>query len=71
LGDAVVFLRRLLLVIYVLVAPPLLAAALYYASKYLLAATNRTIDPKVLIYAACVEIVVFLVAVLSEARSRW
>lgn len=65
------FVRRFFLVMYVLLAPPLLTAGLYYGSKYLLAATNRTIDPQVLNYAACIEIVVFLLAVLSEAKSRW
>ncbi|HZP12976.1 MAG TPA: hypothetical protein VFB36_11200 [Nevskiaceae bacterium] len=63
--------RRLFLLLFVLAAPPLLTAGLYVGSQYLLRVTNRTIDPRVLTYAAVVEFVVFFWVAILEARSRW
>jgi hypothetical protein len=64
-------LRRLLLVIFVLVGPVAMTGLLYLATNALLAATNRVIDPQVVIYAAAIECAVFFLLALLEAKSRW
>jgi hypothetical protein len=64
-------LKRLLLVIFVLSAPVILTGLLYLATNALLAATNRVIDPQIVITAAGVEFVVFFFISVLEARSRW
>ncbi|HTT83028.1 MAG TPA: hypothetical protein VMF67_06085 [Rhizomicrobium sp.] len=63
--------RRLSLIGFVLVAPPLLTCLLYVGSQTLLHATNRVIEPEFLWYAAMIELPVFFVFAVLEARSRW
>lgn len=63
--------KRIFLLLFVLAAPPLLTAGLYVGSQYLLRATNRTIDPKVLTYAAVIELAVFFWVAILEAKARW
>lgn len=63
--------KRIFLLLFVLVAPPLLTWGLYVGSQWLLKATQRTIDPQVLTYAAIVEFLVFFWVAFLEARSRW
>jgi hypothetical protein len=63
--------RRLMLILFVAVAPAALTWLMYTASQYLLAVTNRTIDPQVLVYAAGIEFVVFTWVAILEARARW
>jgi hypothetical protein len=64
-------LRRFFLVVFVLVAPPLMTAAFYGGSKYFLRTTHRVIAPDVLWYAAAVELAIFFIVAVLEARSRW
>jgi hypothetical protein len=66
-----VVLRRLLLIVITLAVPVVLTAALYAATIYLLHATDRTVDPKVLYYSAIGEFAVFLFLMILDARSRW
>ena len=56
---------------FVLVVPMLMTAALYFASIMLLHATNRVIDPQILWYAAAIELPVFLLFAVLEAKGRW
>ncbi|HTW34118.1 MAG TPA: hypothetical protein VMD53_05840 [Rhizomicrobium sp.] len=65
------FVRRFLLFVFLLVVPVLLTAAIYALSVYLLQATNRTIEPRVLHYSAAVEYAVFLLLAFLEAKNRW
>jgi len=64
-------LRRALLVGLVLIAPPAVTALLFVASQGLLHATNRMIDPQFLWYAAAIELPVFLVFAVLDAKNRW
>ena len=64
-------LRRLSLIGFVLIAPPLMTALLYAASHALLHATNRVIEPRVLWYAAVIELPVFFVFAVLEVKNRW
>jgi len=64
-------LKRLWLIIFVLIAPLLMTALLNWASRALLAATNRVIDPQILQYAALTEFVVFFFVAFLEAKNRW
>ena len=64
-------LKRLWLIIFVLLAPLLMTALLNWASRALLAATNRVIDPQILEYAAIAEFVIFFFVALLEAKNRW
>jgi hypothetical protein len=63
--------RPLLLVGFVLIAPPLMTAILYLISQALLHATNRVIQPEILWYAAAIELPVFFVFAVLEAKNRW
>ena len=60
-----------MLVLALLAAAPLLTVLVYFASKLLLQATSRTIEPKFLVYAAIVELVVFIFVGILEVRDRW
>lgn len=64
-------LRRFSLLAFVLVAPPLTTAFLYAVSVALLRATNRVIEPQFLWYAAAIELPVFFIFAVLEARNRW
>jgi hypothetical protein len=64
-------LRRIWLIGFVLIAPPLMTALLFAASQALLHATNRIIAPRLLWYSAAVELPVFLVFAVLEAKNRW
>jgi hypothetical protein len=64
-------LRRIWLIGLVLIAPPLVAALLFVASQALLRATNRIIEPQLLWYAAAIELPVFLVFAVLDAKNRW
>ena len=64
-------LRRVWLLVFVLVAPPLTTAILYAASQFLIHATNRIIEPEILWYAAAIELPVFFVFAVLEAKNRW
>jgi len=66
-----VALRRLFLILLVPAVPFALTAALYAATIYLLHATDRTVDPRVLYYSAIGEFAVFLFLMILDARSRW
>ena len=66
-----VALKRLLLVIFVLVGPVLLTALLWWGTNALLAATNRVIEPQILRAAAIIELVLFFLVAMQEARARW
>jgi hypothetical protein len=63
--------RRLSLIGFALVAPPLMTALLYLISQALLHATNRVIEPEFLWYAAAIELPVFFVFAVLEAKTRW
>ena len=63
--------RRLSLLGFIVIVPPLMTAVLYAASVALLQATHRMIDPQVLWYAAAIELPVFLVFAVLEAKNRW
>jgi len=63
--------KRLFLILILLGVPVLATAAIYRGTVYVLAATSRTIDPKLLIYAAVVEFAVFLWVAILEVRARW
>ena len=65
------FARRGFIVLLVLVIPPLLTVAMYVGTKYVLAATNYTIDPRVLVFAAYSELAAFAFFAILEARDRW
>jgi hypothetical protein len=56
---------------FVLVAPPAMTALLYAMSEVLLVATHRVIAPPVLWYAAAIELPVFLLFAVLEAKNRW
>ena len=64
-------LRRVSLVAFALVGPPAAAALLYVATTLLLHATHRVIDPHILWYAAAIELPVFLLFAVLEAKNRW
>ena len=66
-----VVLRRLLLTVLMLAVPAAMTALLYVATVYLLSATNRTIDPQVLHYAAIAEFAAFLFLMFLEVKNRW
>lgn len=66
-----IVLRRMTLLGFVLVAPPAITALLYAMSEVLLVATHRVIDPRVLWYAAAIELPVFLLFAALEAKNRW
>jgi hypothetical protein len=70
-GKGMSIVRRLSLVGFVLVAPPLLTALFYIGSQTLLHATSRTIEPEFLWYAAMIELPVFFVFAVLEAKNRW
>ena len=63
--------RRVFIVLLVLVIPPLLTLAMNVGTKYVLAATNYTIDPLVLTLAAYSELAAFAFVAILEARDRW
>lgn len=63
--------RKAFLIVFFLVAPPLLTIAFYVASKYLLAATNRTISELTLDFLAIGEIAFFYLGAFLEVRSLW
>jgi hypothetical protein len=67
----VIVLRRMTLLGFVLIAPPAMTALLYAMSEGLLGATHRVIDPRVLWYAAAIELPVFLLFAVLEAKNRW
>jgi hypothetical protein len=64
-------LRRFSVIGFVLIAPPLMTGLLFVASQALLRATNRIIEPQLLWYAAAIELPVFLVFAVLEAKNRW
>jgi hypothetical protein len=66
-----VIVRRIVLIVLLFAVPPLLTKLLYFASTYLLSATNRTIDPQVLFYAAIAELIAFFFIAALEVRARW
>jgi hypothetical protein len=66
-----VVLRRIWLIGFVLIAPLLVTALLFAASRALLHATHRIIEPQLLWYVAAVELPVFLVFAVLEAKNRW
>lgn len=70
-GKGMTVLRRVSLVGFVLIAPPLMTLLLYIASQTLLHATNRTIQPEILWYAAYIELPVFFVFAVLEVWNRW
>jgi hypothetical protein len=63
--------KRLSLLGFVLTLPPLITAVLYAASVVLLHATRRMIDPRILWYAAAIELPIFFVFAVLEAKNRW
>lgn len=63
--------RRLSLVAALLAVPPLLTWFMYVGSQALLAATQRTISPNVLLYAAAIELVAFFLVGVLEVKDRW
>ena len=64
-------LKRLWLIIFVLVAPVFMTVLLNWATRALLAATNRVIDPQILQYAAITEFAIFFFVAFLEAKNRW
>jgi hypothetical protein len=65
------YIRRTILLAVLVLAPPLLTGLTYLASKYLLAATSRTIDPRILWYAAMVELLALFLVAVMEVKDRW
>ncbi len=63
--------RRLSLAAFVLIAPPFVCALLYMGTQLLLQASHRIIAPQFLWYAAVVELPIFLLVAVLEAKSRW
>lgn len=63
--------RRASLIGFVLVVPAIMTWALYLGTIMLLHATNRVIDPQVLWYAAAIELPVFFLFAVLEAKNRW
>jgi len=63
--------KRLSLLGFVVLVPPLMTALLYAASLVLLHATRRVIDPRLLWYAAAIELPVFFFFAGLEAKNRW
>ncbi|MGD0867666.1 MAG: hypothetical protein ABSA49_19150 [Rhizomicrobium sp.] len=63
--------RRIFIVLLVLVIPPLLTVAMYVGTEHVLAATNYTIDPRILTFAAYSELAAFAFVAILEARDRW
>jgi hypothetical protein len=66
-----ILMRRAVLVVLTVTVPFLLTYLLYLGSQYLLAATNRTIDPQLLRLASATELLAFFLVAVLEARSRW
>ena len=66
-----IVLRRITLLGFVLIAPPAMTALLYEMSEGLLVATHRVIDSRILWYAAAIELSVFLLFAVLEAKNRW
>ena len=64
-------LRRLVLIAVVLVVPVVAVALLYEVTIYVLAHTQRTIEPGILRLASGVEYAAFLFITLIEAKNRW
>ena len=64
-------LRRALLVGLVLIAPSAVTALLFVASEAMLHATHRVVEPQLLWYAAAIELPVFLVFAVLDAKNRW
>ena len=64
-------LRRFFLILYFLLLPPIISLAFYAGSKYLLAATYRTIDERTLDFIVLGGLAFFYVLVFLEVRSRW
>ncbi len=65
------FVRRVALIVLLVAAPLLLTRLVYVGSKWLLAATSRTIDPQILWYAAIVEFLTFFAIAALEVKDRW
>lgn len=65
-----IVLRRPWLLALLAIPPPLMIALLCVADRPLHAA-NRIIDPEILWYAAALELPVFFVFAVPEARNRW
>ena len=63
--------RRLSLIGFALVAPAIMTATLFLVGITQLHATPRVIDPKVLWYAAAIELPVFFFVAVLEAKNRW
>jgi hypothetical protein len=55
----------------VFVAPVVMTALLYAASEFLLHTTHRVIDPRILWYAGAIELPVFFLFAVLEAKNRW
>ncbi|HEY5046637.1 MAG TPA: hypothetical protein VII49_01280 [Rhizomicrobium sp.] len=65
------YLRRAILFALLVTTPPILTGLTYLASRYLLYATSRSIDPRILLYAAIVELLVFVFVAVLEVKDRW
>jgi hypothetical protein len=63
--------RRAVLIVLLLAVPFLLTWLLYRGSLYLLYATNRVIDPKILWYAGIAELLAFFLVGIMEVKDRW
>ncbi len=64
-------LRRFLIIGFVLAMPPAVTALLYALSTFMLHATHRVISPDILWYAAAIELPVFFVFAVLDAKNRW
>ena len=63
--------KRVALIALLLCVPLLFTAAMYAATRLLLNATSRTIDPQILWYAAAIELLLFFFVGVLEVRDRW
>ena len=66
-----ILVRRAVLVALLVTVPFLLTWLVYLGSTYLLAATSRTIDPHILIFASAIEMLVFFLVAILEVKDRW
>ncbi|HEY1613175.1 MAG TPA: hypothetical protein VGF97_05705 [Rhizomicrobium sp.] len=64
-------LRRTILVILVFALPVAVTAILYALATFMLHATNRVISPEILWYATAIELPVFFVFAVLDAKNRW
>ncbi len=63
--------RKFILLVFLVAGPPAMTAAFYIGTRYMLAATSRTIDRGTFDAITLAEIVLFYFGAFLEVRSRW